>query len=468
MNTVRMLLIIPLIILLKEVQAQWPENLKKLQSSICLVEYFQPQFETREIKDEARIKRKITGILVNDDGLVLTSDLIFPVNLDIVASNHFFTGIMPPEDITVSFVDDKKLKAKLIGKDEELRLAFVQIIEKEDLPDPVRFISRKEYSIGESLFLIQHLNERWDNEVIFSNIYVNAIVNKPEEKLLSRREFPALSPGGLVIDNQGNPIGIVHRGNHIYPMFDYDLEQPGDGQDVIEILPAKNFIAIIENPPKIVARKKGSGKSWLGIQMQALTRDMTEYWGLDQDGGIVVNSIVQGSPADQAGLKVGDIITSIGDLQIQGEDKKNLDVFRNYVRSLPEGNVTLKLVRVQKPLTVKVHLKSAPISQFLAEEISEENLGLTVKELTQDIIINNDLDFDTEGVWVSRVEEAGPASLGGLSVDDLILSLNDSQIGNLTEFEKKIQEINQEKPEYVQFFIRREGKTQFIFVKAEW
>ena len=169
MCTVRMLLLIPVILLLQEVQAQWPENLKKLQSSICLIEYFQPQFETREIKDEARIKRKITGILVNDEGLVLTSDLIFPANLDIVASNQYFSGIMPPEDITVLFVNEKKLKAKLIGKDEELRLAFVQIVEKEDLPDPVHFKSRDEYSLGESLYLIQHLNGRWDHEVIFSN-----------------------------------------------------------------------------------------------------------------------------------------------------------------------------------------------------------------------------------------------------------------------------------------------------------
>ena len=465
---VRTLLWLIVVLLLQKVLAEWPENLKKLESSICLVEYYQPQFETREIKDEARIKRKITGILVGKDGLVMTSDLIFPANLDIVASNQFFAGIMPPEDITVSFSDEKKLKAKLIGKDEELRLAFVQIIEKEDLPNPVKFTSRDKYFLGESLFLIQHLDDRWDNEVIFSNGHVNAILNKPEEKLLSTREIPALSPGGLVVDNLGNPIGIIHRGEQLFPMLDYDLEQPTNGQDVIEILPAKNFIALIDNPPKLVAQKKGSGKSWLGIQMQILTLEMADYWGLNQDGGILVNSIVKGSPADQAGLNIGDIITAIGDLRIQGEDKKNLDVFRNYVRSLPEGIVTLKLIRDHKPITLNVKLKSAPISQFLAEEVSEENLGVTVKELTQDIIINNDLDYDTEGVWVSRVEEAGPASLGGLSVDDLILGLDESEIHNLSEFENKIQEINREKPEFLQFFIQRAGKTQFIFVKAEW
>jgi serine protease Do len=435
---------------------------------MCLIEYFQPQYETREIKDEARIKRTITGILVNDNGLVLTSDLIYPANLDIVARNQFFSGMMPPENISVSFIPEKKLKAKLIGKDEQLRLAFVQIIEKENLPDAVKFKDRDNYRLGESLFLIQHLNGRWDHEVIFSQSFINAKIKKPQEKLLSTREIPALSPGGLVVDVQGNPIGVVHRGNHVFPVFDYELEEPGNGQNVIEILPAKDFMKLIENPPKLISQKKGSGKSWLGIQMQILKRDMAEYWDLEGTWGIVVNSVVRGSPAEKAGLEIGDIITSIGELQIPGEDRKNLDVFRNYVRNLPEGDVNLRLIRNQEPLSLKVQLKSAPISQYLAEEVGEEDLGFTVKELTQDIIINNDLKFETEGVWVSRVEEAGPVSLGGLSVDDLILSINDSKIGNLATFGEKIQEIKQEKPEYIQIFIQRDGKTQYIFVKTEW
>ena len=44
----------------------WPENINNLKTGICLVEYFQPQFEMGEIEDKSRIKRKITGILVNN------------------------------------------------------------------------------------------------------------------------------------------------------------------------------------------------------------------------------------------------------------------------------------------------------------------------------------------------------------------------------------------------------------------
>jgi len=97
---------------------QWPDNLADLQKSLCLVEYFQPQYEVREIKDDTRIKKRITGVLVSENGLVMTSDIIFPAKLDIVSRNRFYTHMQSkPEDIPIIFDSDKKLKAELIFRE---------------------------------------------------------------------------------------------------------------------------------------------------------------------------------------------------------------------------------------------------------------------------------------------------------------------------------------------------------------
>ncbi len=94
--------------------AQWPESIADFQKSMCTVEFYQPQYEVREIKDDARIKKKITGILVDSKGLIMTSDVIFPANLDIVSQSRFFVaGQSKPEDISVSFNSEDKLDAKL-------------------------------------------------------------------------------------------------------------------------------------------------------------------------------------------------------------------------------------------------------------------------------------------------------------------------------------------------------------------
>jgi S1-C subfamily serine protease len=115
---------------------------------------------------------------------------------------------------------------------------------------------------------------------------------------------------------------------------------------------------------------------------------------------------------------------------------------------------------------LSIYLESAPKSRFLAEEYSDEFLGLGVKELTQDYIINNDLEFDTEGVWVSRIEDAGAASLGGIDINDLILSINDEEIKNLEDFADSTKDLKESEMEYIQVFLKRQGKTRFVFIKT--
>ncbi len=119
-------------------------------------------------------------------------------------------------------------------------------------------------------------------------------------------------------------------------------------------------------------------------------------------------------------------------------------------------------------MDIPVELGEAPISSFLADELSNTLLGFSVKELTQDIIIVKQLDYDTEGVWVSRVERAGWADVAGLQVGDLLLKINEQLISSLDDLKKYFSKIEQEKPEYISLFIKRGPDTRFLFVKTEF
>ena len=264
----------------------------------------------------------------------------------------------------------------------------------------------------------------------------------------------------MVVSDKGKAIGTIYP-EGIYLPFETEIRSK-----IIEILPAKSFLKLIESHPEFTFQKEHRGKSWLGIRMQILKPDMAKYWGLDEvPGGIIINSVVPGSPAEKAGLQIGDIITSVGDLTILNDDNRNLEVFRNYIRQLPEGKETIELLRKSKRHTLEVNFTSAPKSQFLAEEFSEEILGIRVKELTQDIIIQNNLDFDTEGIWVSGVEEAGPASIADLEVNDLIMKINNTDIKNISDFKSNIDKQLSSGLDYIQLFINRNSKTHFIFIK---
>jgi serine protease Do len=450
-----------------QVTSAWPDNINDVKTGICLVEYFQPQFEMGEIEDKSRIKKKITGILVNKEGLVITSDIIYPANLDIIESSLMYISTQPmPEDITISFIKDKKLKARFIGKDEEMRIAFLEIIESDSLPNPVSFKDQNDFKIGNPLYLIQHLNGRYDFEVVITAHNINSIIEKPKRRLLTTSKVAPLSAGGLAVDGNGSAIGVVFRSENYYSHYEYSFDDPSMGFSLFQIVPAGQFLPLFEDPPRLVTQKEGSGKSWLGIQMQILTKEMAAYWNLKEKHGIIINKVLAGSPAEKAGIKAGDILQTFGNLQIDSYDKKNLDILRDHVRNLPEGNVSARILRNKKTREATIYLESAPKSRFLAEEYSDEFLGLGVKELTQDYIINNNLEFDTDGVWVSRIEDAGAASLAGVDVSDLILSINDEEIKNLEDFASRTKDLKESKIDYIQVFLKRQGKTRFVFIKT--
>ena len=460
------LYLLPCFVTAQEI-SKWPENINVLRSSICLVEYFQPQFEMGDIEDKSRIKKKITGILVNNEGLVITSDIIYPANLDIVDNNLMYISTQPmPEDITVSFKKDDKLKARFIGKDEELRIAFLEILETDSLPDPILFQDKDDFEIGDPFYLIQHLNGRYDFEMIVTAHHINSIIEKPKKRLLTTSEVGPLSAGGLAVNAIGVPIGVVYRSENYYSNYEYAFDDPSMGFSLFQIVPARQFLPLFKEPPRLVTQKEGSGKSWLGIQMQILSKDMAAYWDINGKNGIIINKVLPGSPAEKAGIKAGDIVLSFGNLKINSYDKKNLDILRDYIRNLPEGNISVQILRNKKAREATVYLESAPKSRFLAEEVSDQYLGLGVKELTQDYIINNDLKFDTEGVWVSRIEDAGAASLAGIDVGDLIISINDVEIKDLEDFTSSTNELKKLKSEYTQVFLKREGITRYVFIKT--
>jgi S1-C subfamily serine protease len=441
----------------------WPKNIEQYLNSICIVEFYQPQNENSEIKDRSRIKKNLIGLLVSDSGLILTTEEIYPANLDISSSSFYFHQSQHlPEDITVEFENDQKFKATFLGKDEETKLAFLKIDNPKILPSHIRFKTNTSLVVGQPIFLIERLNEKYDFEPIVNSENINSIIRKPRKKLLINSNLNVLSNGGLVLDLNGNAIGIVQNNRGIYGYPDDMIESQST---IIEVLLATDFEDLISKPPILSDMKNGTGKNWLGIQMQILTKEMAKYWGLGNTSGIIINKIMPDSPSENAGLKIGDIIISINDFQLNGDDRINLDIFRNHVRNLSVQNVQVGYIRNGNSSSTNVTLKSAPKSKFLAEEKLIEDLGFSVKELTQDIFLNYNIDFDTEGVWVSQVESAGIASIAGLRLGDLILNINNKKISNLNEFDSFLKSVLEEEPEYIQFFILRQNKTQFLFFK---
>jgi len=163
----------------------------------------------------------------------------------------------------------------------------------------------------------------------------------------------------------------------------------------------------------------------LGVNIQTLTPDIAESMDLGNVQGALVSQVVEGSAAEKAGIKAGDVITAVN-----GKPVKDAAGLRNAIGLLSVGDsVAVTLLRDGKPRQVT----AAVGSRDEAQEAREAGLhpGLQGAEL---------LDADgRSGVLIRSVADGSPAAQRGLRANDLIVGVGRTRISNLQEFTQATQ-----------------------------
>ncbi len=439
----------------------WQKLIDVAENNLVSIEYYEEINSSESISQVNKIKRSLTGIIVDSSGLIMTSTAIYRTVLDFSGSSHFGPA-HPPKDIKIKLKSGEAIDAVFVGKDDDKNVAFIK--SEDPLPNSgIKFTDEKEYKIGHKIFVVYQLGEKYNFQLMILEKAINSIIPGPTKKLLTDIGQQSIS-FGLVFNESGNTLGILYRASQRNTLrYGYGSRQPG----YAEIILPQSFKSLIENPPKF-KKKNTERKKWLGINMQPFTRSLARYFNEEQLTGILINTILEGSPAEQAGLKVGDILTNFNGHKLKAEKNLDLSSLRNFVRESVDETVEAKVWRKGKILTLKINLTAVPISQYLADEVSNESLGFSAKELTKDIIMAKQLDYDTDGVWVSRVERAGWADLSGLHVGDLLLKVDDQDLQSIDQLDTFLGRFENEKPEYISFFIKRHSETRFLFIKTNF
>ena len=439
----------------------WKTILDTLRKKTVLIEYYEGIHSIERIRGKEKIKRNLSGFVVDSSGLIITSASIFRANLEFSGSSRFMIAHQKPIQIRVKFAEREYQPAEFVGKDEDTGLAFIRLRDKKTSAF-LHFKKRASVCIGSEVLFLQHLPKRFDFQPVLRKRRINAVLNKPQKVFLcDMNPSPALTSFGLVLNKAGDAIGL--------------LQSTGQGdsfhgeprQSLARFILFERFAKLIERPP-LYKEKKTIRKRWLGVYSQPFTRDLAAYFGQDSLRGVLINTVIEDSPAQKAGIKSGDVIVSLNGKPLVAEKDSDLEIFRQRIRQMPRPILKVKLFRAGKYLQKNVTLEVTPISQFLATEASSSQLGFSVKELTQDIILAKQLSFDTQGVWVSRVERAGWADVAGLRVGDLIMQINEKPVGSLQDMETEFIKIEEQKPDYVRLFIKRQSDTEFYFIKTNY
>lgn len=428
---------------------------KDMTPAICLISYTS-EITNPNTGETSKRDNSSAGLIVSPTGLVMA-----PGHMQIENSEPFNISVTVGEGD-----NEKKFSAKLLKKPEDINVCFVQL--ESDVPIKnlpyVRFTRDATLRLGEPVLLIGVLSETLDFARAVFTGRVGAIIEKPRTTYCLDSAIRFGFVGGPVANARGQVVGVIG--------FDLTTAEGGDlyvrsGHPLI--YQAGLFQKYIDNPPSESEVRATGEEAWLGIFSQPLTDEFAEYWGVEKTGGILISSLVAGSPAEAAGLQPGDIIKRFNDVPIKAKLDREVIGFTKLVRDTGTGKtVEIQLLRQGKPMTLQVALATRPKSARDAGEFKDEVFGLTVREITTDVRILLNLSEDVKGVIVRRVRSGSVADLAGMRSGVIILSMGDHPVTTIEEFKKAVEQLAAEKPKEIPVFCRAGSATGFFRLEPRW
>jgi serine protease Do len=195
------------------------------------------------------------------------------------------------------------------------------------------------------------------------------------------------------------------------------------------------------------------------VSIQRVTPEIAESLGLEKSRGALVANVAEGSPADQAGVKVGDVLIEYNGQPIEESSQLPILVARSDVGK----NVQATIVRDNKRVPVTIKVGELKEQEVVASAPKEGKLGLTVQNVTPQIA--ESLGLSRAGaVVITSVQPQSVAAEAGLRRGDVILEVDRKRINNIDEFQRIV---NQTKAgENLLFLIQRGGSNLFLALKS--
>ena len=375
-----------------------------------------------------------SGFIISRDGYVLT--------------NHHVVN--NATEIIVKLKDRRELVAKLIGSDESTDVALLKL-ESKDLP-VIEIGNPDELQVGEWVLAI-------GTPFGFEQSVTAGIVSAKGRSLPDGNYVPfiqtdvAINPGnsgGPLLNMQGKVVGINSQiysrsGGYMGLSFSIPIDV---AMNVVDQLKTKGKVA----------------RGWLGVQIQDVTRQLAESFGMDRPHGALVAKVIPGGPAEKAGLQVGDIIIEFNGqiIETSGELPPRVGVFP------VDERAKLKILRQgeKQELSIKIGLlpsqNTAQTKESTNNEVASNRLGVLVSDMSSDQ--RKELQIEKNGVLVQKVTK-GVAQEIGLQPGDVILRIQNTVVRDANEFNSIVTKLPKDKS--IAMLVQRNGSPIFLAFKID-
>jgi len=210
-------------------------------------------------------------------------------------------------------------------------------------------------------------------------------------------------------------------------------------------------------------------KAWLGLQSQVLTRELSTALELEGKRGVRVTQILPDSPAEQAGLKTGDLLFKLDGQVIAASTLADQDLFANMIRDYKVGSeAVLEGLRAGQPLKVTAKLGTQPKPNSDLETYKDERFEFTARELSLNEAVTARLKSPEDGVRIATVQSAGWAALAGVAGGDILLAVDGKPVKSIAQLKQTMKAMAEQKPRRVVFFVKRGIYTEYFELEPKW
>jgi len=368
----------------------------------------------------------------------------------IMTNNHV---VQNADRVEVKTSEGQVYRAEVVGRDPSTDVAVVRVSTSDPL-HPIRLGDSDQMRVGDWVLAFGNPFGQLEGSVTAGVVSAKG------------RTDLAIAGGGPVYQDFIQTDASINFGNSGGPLVNLNGEVIGMNTAINPTGQGIGFAIPMNLAKRVAEQLIDQGKvvrGYMGILPQELTPELAEGKGLEGQSGILVAQVVEDSPAETAGLEVGDVI-----VEYEGEPVADVNRFRWLVADTEVGErARLKVLRDGRERKVEVVLTERPDVAVAAVEPEEQTwLGLEVASVRSPEAERLGVDPDERGVVVIAVEDASPAEDAGLRPGDLLVEVGGESIRDLDDF-YQVRERLQDREKAIVFLIKRSGYTSFVAVKPE-
>src|SRR4030066_779684 len=369
-----------------------------------------------------------SGVIVDPNGYILTS-------------NHVIQGA---EEIEVTLSDKRDFKGKIIGTDPMTDIAVIRI-EGDHLPT-INLGDSDKLRVGETVLAIGSpygLSGTVTMGIVSAVGRANVGIASYEDFIQTDAAINPGNSGGALVNVKGDLVGINAA----------IFSTSGGYQGIGFAVPSNMARTVMES----LIKKGKVVRGWLGVTIQPLTSELAKQFNLKEENGALIGDLVEGGPAEKAGIVRGDVI-----IEYEGKKIDEPNQLRNMVANTEPGKeVELTIIHENKTAKKRVTIGELPTEMQKSSTREYNNLlrGVSIQDLTPELINRLNLPKRLKGVVVTGISEDSPAVMA-LTQGDVIQEINRQKITNVKEYETIVSKLNPD--EDILLLIYRNGSSIFF------